>query len=155
MTDDPPRPADRPDAAAADRLDAAVIDRPEAAVVGWTDGAAADRLDAVAIDRGMAAPAADWRWVDEWRRGDEPTPWGPGLVLATFTALVIGTAVYVISQGLADRLFLAVMANVVVAAGLTPALWMSRGLPVLRWISLGGAAGTLVSWISLLFFRHF
>lgn len=100
-------------------------------------------------------PPADWAWVEEWRRGGEPTPWGPGLFLATFAGLIIGCAVYVISVGLADNVLVAVAANVVVAVGLTPALWMSRGLPVLRWVGLGGALGTVVAWISLLFFPHF
>lgn len=100
-------------------------------------------------------PLADWAWVEEWRRGGEPTPWGPGLFLATFAGLIIGCAVYVISVGLADRLWAAVAANVVVAVGLAPALWMSRTLPVLRWVGLGGAVGTVVAWISLLFFPHF
>ncbi len=99
--------------------------------------------------------AADWRWVEEWRQGAEPTPWGPGLALAGFAALIIGSAVYVISFGLSDRPFLAVLANLVVAAGLSPALWMSRGMPVLRWISLGGAIGTVIAWISVLFFPNF
>lgn len=98
---------------------------------------------------------ADWRWVEEWRRGGEPTPWGPGLALAGFAGLIIGCAVYVITTGLAANAWLAVGANVVVGVGLSPALWMSRGLPVLRWIALGGALGTVVAWISLLFFPHF
>jgi hypothetical protein len=97
---------------------------------------------------------ADWRWVEEWRRGGEPTPWGPGLALAVFAGLIIGSAVYVITIGLADNPWVAVAANVVVAAGLSPALWMSRGLPVLRWIALGGAMGTVGAWISVLFFPH-
>ena len=104
--------------------------------------------------RAAAEPAADWRWVEEWRRGGEPVPWGPGLFLAAFAGLIIGCAVYVITTGLSDNLALALGANVVVAVGLTPALWMSRGLPVLRWVALGGAGGTLVAWISLLFFPH-
>ena len=99
-------------------------------------------------------PPADWRWVEEWRRGGEPTPWGPGLFLAGFAGLVIGCAVYVISSGLSDSVLLAVVANIVVALGLAPALWMSRALPVLRWVALGGAIGTVVAWISLLFFPH-
>lgn len=98
---------------------------------------------------------ADWGWVEEWRRGGEPTPWAPGLALAAFAALIIGSAVYVISQGLTDRPIVAVIANVVVAAGLAPALWMSRRLPVLRWVALGGALGTVIAWISIVFFPNF
>ena len=100
-------------------------------------------------------PQADWAWVEEWRRGGESTPWGPGLFLAGFAGLVIGCAVYVITAGLADNVVLAIVANIVVAVGLAPALWMSRGLPVLRWVALGGALGTVIAWISLVFFPHF
>ncbi len=100
----------------------------------------------------VEAPRGDWAWVEEWRRGGEPTPWGPGLGLAAFAALIIGSAVYVISAGLADRPLIAIAANVVVALGLTPALWLSRTLPVLRWVGLGGAIGTVIAWISIVFF---
>ena len=130
-------------------------------------GAVSPVVDQVAVpppatqfEAGQVEPAqtaenqADWGWVEEWRRGAEPTPWGPGLGLAGFAALIIGTAVYVISAGLADRPLIALVANVIVAAGLAPALWMSRQLPVLRWVSLGGAIGTVVAWISIVFFPN-
>ena len=96
----------------------------------------------------------DWKWVEQWRAGGEPTPWGPGLALAGFAALLIGAAVYVIGYGLSDRPVLAVAANVIVAAGLAPALWMSRALPVLRWIALGSAVGTVIAWLCLLFVQR-
>lgn len=97
-------------------------------------------------------PPRDWAWVEEWRAGREPVPWGPGLALALFTGLLVATAVYVLSSGLADRPFIAVAVNVVVAAGLGPALWLSRGLPVLRWIAGGAVLGVVVAWLSVLVF---
>lgn len=90
----------------------------------------------------------DWVWVQEWRAGAEPTPWATGIALAMFSALLVGTAVWVLSAGLADRPVIAVLVNLLVAAGLTPAIWLSRGLPVLRWIAAGAAAGILIGWVS-------
>ncbi len=99
-----------------------------------------------------AEPPRDWAWVEEWRGGREPMPWGPGLALALFTGLLVATAVYVLSSGLADRPLIAVAVNVVVAAGLGPALWLSRSLPVLRWIAGGAVLGVVVAWLSVLVF---
>jgi hypothetical protein len=90
----------------------------------------------------------DWAWVEEWRASGESPAWAPGLALAGFIALIVGLAVYVLSIGLADIPWLAVSANVLVAAGLAPALWLSRHLPVLRWISGGAAVGVLIGWIA-------
>ncbi len=92
----------------------------------------------------------DWAWVEEWRAGNEPTPWATGLVLTVFAALVVGVAVWVLAAGLSDRPVVAVLVNLLVAGGLAPAIWLSRGLPVLRWIGAGAAAGIVIGWISAL-----
>jgi len=92
----------------------------------------------------------DWAWVQEWREGREPVPWSTGAVLAGFSALVVGVAVWVLSAGLSDRPIVAILVNLLVAAGLAPAIWLSRGLPVLRWIAVGAAAGILIGWLSAL-----
>ena len=89
----------------------------------------------------------DWVWVQEWQAGQEPTPWATGIALAVFSALIVGVAVWVLSAGLADRPVIAVLVNLLVAAGLTPAIWLSRGLPVLRWIAAGAAAGIIIGWV--------
>jgi hypothetical protein len=94
----------------------------------------------------------DWAWVEEWRAGGEPTPWVPGIAFAAFVALLIGTAVYVLSSGLRDAPLWAFLSNIVAAAFLAPALWMARRLPVFRWISLGGFVGVIVAWLALLLF---
>lgn len=96
------------------------------------------------------AESRDWAWVEEWRESGEPPAWAPGITLAVFAALVVGLAVLVLSTGLSDMPWLAVSANVLVAAGLAPALWLSRHLPVLRWIAAGAAAGVLIGWIGAL-----
>lgn len=97
-------------------------------------------------------PRGDWAWIEEWRAGSEPTPWGPGLIISAFVAVLVSVAVYVITAGLADRPWFAVIANIVVVAGLSPALWLSRGLPVLRWVALGGAVGVAAAWFAVLLF---
>lgn len=94
----------------------------------------------------------DWAWVEEWREGGEPMPWGPGLAIAAFTAFLVASAVYVLSSGLSTKPLVAIGVNVVVVAGLCPALWLSRGLPVLRWIAGGAAAGVLAAWLCVLVF---
>jgi hypothetical protein len=90
----------------------------------------------------------DWEWVEEWRAGNEPTPWATGLFLTGFAALVVGVAIWVLSAGLADRPVIAVLVNVLVAAGLTPAMWLCRGLPVLRWIAAGALLGVVGGWVA-------
>ena len=90
----------------------------------------------------------DWAWVEEWRAGREPVPWGPGLAVAAFTALVVGAAVWVLTAGLIDRIVFAILVNLVVAGGLAPAMWLSRDLPVLRWVAAGGVIGLIGGWIA-------
>jgi hypothetical protein len=92
----------------------------------------------------------EWAWVQEWRAGHEPTPWASGIGLAVFTALVVGVAVWVLSAELADRPVVAIGVNLLVAGGLAPAMWLSRGLPVLRWIAAGAAIGVICGWVSAL-----
>ncbi len=109
-----------------------------------------DTADSGDGDSGDDAVARDWAWVEQWRESDEPPAWAPGVTLAVFTGLIVGLAVLVLSTGLSSMPWLAVSANVLVAAGLAPALWLSRHLPVLRWISAGAAAGVLIGWIGAL-----
>jgi len=110
----------------------------------------ADFRDADRDDGGVDARPVDWAWVEEWRAGHEPVPWASGLGLAAFSALVVGVAVWVLSAGLADSPVLAIGVNLLVAGGLAPAMWLSRGLPVLRWIALGSAVGVLAGWVCAL-----
>jgi Protein of unknown function (DUF2537) len=110
----------------------------------------ADGQGAGADDGGDDASPVDWAWVEEWRTGREPVPWASGLGLAGFSALVVGVAVWVLSAGLAGSPVLAIGVNLLVAGGLAPAMWLSRGLPVLRWIALGSAVGVLAGWVCAL-----
>ncbi len=101
------------------------------------------------------AEREDWLWVQEWRAGQEPTPWATGIALAVFSALIVGVAVWVLSAGLADRPVIAVLVNLLVAAGLAPAIWLSRGLPVLSWVAAGAAAGIVIGWVSAILMLPF
>lgn len=112
---------------------------------------AADLADELDLDEDDPdGPGSDWAWVDEWRRSEEPPAWTPGVTIATFAALVVATAVFVLSVGLADLPWLAIAANIVVAAGLAPALWLCRSLPVLRFLAGGAAVGVVIGWIAAL-----
>jgi len=153
----PPSPTDRPTRAGR----GVVFLVPASAEPGPTATVTADPDRRVFTDAGPdledveplpdADPAGqrqDWAWVEEWRAGGEPTPWATGLGLSAFSALVVGVAVWVLCAGLVDRPVVAVGINVLVAAGLAPAMWLSRGLPVLRWVAAGSAVGMVVGWLA-------
>ncbi|QRI75660.1 MULTISPECIES: DUF2537 domain-containing protein [Rhodococcus] len=79
------------------------------------------------------------------------TPWSTGLTLTGF-ALVV-TVVTIVAFGLElGRVhpLLAVIVNLVAAAGIAPTLWWWRRVPLWRWIVAGVAAGVPVGWIVLL-----
>ncbi|GAA2053964.1 DUF2537 domain-containing protein [Williamsia deligens] len=79
----------------------------------------------------------------------EPTPWGPGLVLAAVAAVIaagVVTGVYgVVAQ--TDRL-LGVVAVVVVCGGIGPSAWVWRRRPTLRWIGGGALVGLAVGLVA-------
>ncbi|HEX6404166.1 MAG TPA: DUF2537 domain-containing protein [Pseudonocardiaceae bacterium] len=81
----------------------------------------------------------------------EPTPWSTGLPVSGAVAAIVGIALMHLSQGLEPNGggFVA-LANLLVAAGLTPSIWLTRSTPVWRWISYGAAAGILLTWLTLL-----
>lgn len=92
------------------------------------------------------------RLLGPGRIGEEPTPWSTGLVVAAFAAVVAVVAMLALATTLATETsgWLAVVAALVVTAGLAPSLWLARRLPVLRWLVLGTAVGVAVSWIGIL-----
>jgi hypothetical protein len=80
-----------------------------------------------------------------------PTPWGTGLVVAAFFAVLTAVADTALSQAFADAFgLLWVPANVLVVLGLTPSLWLARRTAFWRWPALGAAVGLAVAWICLL-----
>lgn len=80
------------------------------------------------------------------------TPWGTGLTVSAFAAAVVLFAVIALSEALgsASR-WLAVAANVIIALGLAPSLWLARKVPVWRWVVYGVIGGIGLAWIALLF----
>lgn len=84
--------------------------------------------------------------------GDEPTPWGTGLVVAAFVAAVVIVAMMALAVALAAETtgWLVLVAAVVVTAGIAPSLWLVRKLPIIRWVALGAAAGVVLSWFGVL-----
>ncbi len=144
---------DRPAAARDNPVDADIPDDSDGdVVVSGTDGGAgrADGADLPDPKSGRTPAGEDWPWVVEWRAGGEPTPWATGLALTVFSALVVGVAVWVLSAGLVDRPIVAVLVNLLVAGGLAPAMWLSKDLPVLRWIAAGTLVGIVGGWIAAL-----
>jgi hypothetical protein len=81
----------------------------------------------------------------------EPTPWATGLTISAMTAVIVGIALFSLSQGLATvGVWPVVLANLLVAAGLAPSMWLARVTPIWRWVAHGTAAGILLTWITLL-----
>lgn len=85
-------------------------------------------------------------------RAGEPTPWGTGLTVSAFCAAIMTCALIVLDSVLADAsLWLVLVANVVVAAGLAPTVVVTRRLPVWRWVGFGLGAGVVLGWLAWLF----
>jgi Protein of unknown function (DUF2537) len=81
----------------------------------------------------------------------EPTPWGTGLTVSAMAAGIVAIALLGLSQALASNgPWFVVLANLLVAAGLAPSIWLARATPIWRWVAYGTAAGILLTWIALL-----
>ncbi|MGH3914277.1 MAG: DUF2537 domain-containing protein [Pseudonocardiaceae bacterium] len=82
---------------------------------------------------------------------EEPTPWATGGALSAAAAVLVGITLFALSEGLAGRgAGFVVLANIIVAAGLAPSMWLARAIPVWRWVAYGAAGGILLAWIALL-----
>jgi hypothetical protein len=82
---------------------------------------------------------------------EEPTPWGTGLTVSAATAVLVGVALFALSQSLASvGGWLVVVANLLVAAGLAPSIWLGRATPLWRWVAYGAAAAIPLTWLALL-----
>ena len=82
---------------------------------------------------------------------DDATPWGTGLAVAAFVAIVTAGAVVVLSMGLIRvHPLLAVGLNMVAVGGLAPTVWGWRHRPVWRWFVLGSGVGVAAGWLALL-----
>ena len=82
---------------------------------------------------------------------EEPTPWATGLTVSAATAVLVGIALSALSQSLASvGGWLVVLANLLVAAGLAPSIWLGRATPIWRWVAYGAAAAIPLTWLALL-----
>jgi hypothetical protein len=104
-------------------------------------------------DQDQAQVAKWWqRQGEPARRSAEPTPWATGLTVSGFTTVSVLIVVVSLSLALgqASR-WLALIANLVIALGLAPSVWLARRAPVWRWVAYGVVAGIVTGWIALLF----
>ena len=80
-----------------------------------------------------------------------PLPWGTGLAVAAFFAVLVTVADIVLAQAFAGAFgLLWIPANLLVTAGTTPSLWMAREVPFWRWPAFGAAAGLVAAWVVML-----
>jgi hypothetical protein len=82
----------------------------------------------------------------------EPPPWATGLTISFVTAVLMMIVVITLSLALgAANRWLPLIANVVIAIGLAPSVWLARRALVWRWVAFGIVAGIVIAWIALLF----
>lgn len=99
----------------------------------------------------------DVRWQARTSRqpspeSQEPTPWATGLTISAVVAAMVSVAFVVVTLGLAQiNVLVAVVVNLVVAAGFAPSIRLGSRVLVWRWVAYGAAAGIVLSWIALLF----
>lgn len=101
--------------------------------------------DVEQVRRAAARPAGR-------RETGEPTPWATGLTVSVVTAILLMIVVVTLSLALgAANRWLPLIANVVIAIGLAPSVWLARNALVWRWVAYGVVGGILVAWVALLF----
>jgi Protein of unknown function (DUF2537) len=80
-----------------------------------------------------------------------PTPWGTGMAVSAFFAVLVAIANIVLADAFAGAFgLLWVPANLLVTAGTMPSLWLAREVPFWRWPAFGAAVGLAAAWIVLL-----
>ena len=85
------------------------------------------------------------------RESPSSTPWGTGLAVAAFFAVLVAVADVVLARAFAGAFgLLWIPANLLVTAGTAPSLWMAREVQFWRWPALGAAAGVVVAWVVML-----
>jgi hypothetical protein len=81
----------------------------------------------------------------------EPTPWASGLTVAALVAgLVLLLNLTLAVPMVAGLGLVGLLIDLVVAAGLVPALWLNRHVPTWRWVVWGAFAGMGVALLPLL-----
>jgi len=80
----------------------------------------------------------------------EPTPWATGLTAAAMVAALAMAADLLVSQALRGAYgWLWIPANLMLAVGIGPALWLMRKTPFWRWITYGVVVGFGLAWTGL------
>lgn len=111
--------------------------------VGYLDPLSGERHDVRWQPRASRQPSPE---------SQEPTPWATGLTISAVVAAMISVAFVVVTLGLAQiNVLVAVVVNLVVAAGFAPSIRLGSRIVVWRWVAYGAAAGIVLSWIALLF----
>ncbi|MBB3050355.1 hypothetical protein FHS23_001350 [Prauserella isguenensis] len=118
---------------------------------GEPDSGAAEAVAGSGREHGRFDALAEW-WRVQAERNPGPVPWGTGVLVAVFFAVVMIAAMLALAGALASAThgLVAVVAALVVSAGLAPSLWLGRHVPVVRWIVGGVATGIALSWIGVL-----
>ncbi|MDX3189023.1 DUF2537 domain-containing protein [Streptomyces sp. MN03-5084-2B] len=83
----------------------------------------------------------------------EPTPWLTGLTVSAFIAAVVVVAMLALASAVVRETssgWVALVASVVVTAGISPSVWLIRRTPILRWIAYGAAGGVVIAWFGVL-----
>ncbi len=101
------------------------------------------------------ASVASWwakQGASKHQAHEEPPPWATGLTVSVVTAILLMIVVVTLSLALgqANR-WLPLIANIVIAVGLAPSVWLARHARVWRWVALGVVGGIVVAWVALLF----
>ncbi|MBW0119246.1 DUF2537 domain-containing protein [Pseudonocardia abyssalis] len=80
-----------------------------------------------------------------------PTPWGTGLPIAAFFAVLVTIGDVQLSSAFAEAFgLLWVPANLLVGLGLAPSLYLLSTVPFWRWPAIGAAVGLVAAWVVLL-----
>lgn len=115
----------------------------------------ADAADPTATDPALTDPAGPDPAPAESAAGEpaaEPTPWATGLLVAAFAFTLVVFAVGTLAATLNENsTLLAVGAHVVVTGGLLPSVWLTRTVPIWRWVAYGVAGGIAAGWVALPF----
>jgi hypothetical protein len=81
-----------------------------------------------------------------------PTPWATGLTISAVVAAMVAVAFVIVTMGLAQiNVLVALVVNLVVAAGFAPSIRLGSRVLVWRWVAYGAAVGIVLSWIALVF----
>ena len=98
---------------------------------------------------GRRPPSAAESLIGTAHRETAAVPWLTGSTLALFIGVVVAVAILALTTELAAHVapWLAIVAVLIVTAGLVPSLWLARRQPILRWGALGAATGIACSWL--------